>query len=128
MKRDNAFPALVGDVESRLGRVLSVTDLKILYGLYDHLQLPPEVISLLVTYCKEECQRQFGAGRMPRMRQIEKEGYRWHRQGAVYLGARGTLSEGAEPAPEQREADSRGAWDYGPQPGALGAAVHRRMA
>jgi len=85
MKRDNAFPALVGDVESRLGRVLSVTDLKILYGLYDHLQLPPEVISLLVTYCKEECQRQFGAGRMPRMRQIEKEGYRWHRQGAVTL-------------------------------------------
>ncbi len=59
MKRDKAFPALVGDVENRLGRVLSVTDLKILYGLYDHLQLPPEVISLLVTYCKEECQRQY---------------------------------------------------------------------
>jgi hypothetical protein len=82
LKSGSSFPALVEDVENRLGRLLSNIDLKILYGLYDHLSLPPEVISLLVTYCIEDCQRQSGPGRMPRLRQIEKEAYSWHRQGA----------------------------------------------
>jgi DnaD/phage-associated family protein len=69
-------------VESRLGRVLSTTDLKILYRLYDYLSLSEEVIPLLITYCTEECRLESNKeGRMPGMRQIEREAYSWRRQG-----------------------------------------------
>jgi DnaD/phage-associated family protein len=68
-------------VERRLGKKLSTNDLKVLYTLYDHLALPPEVILMLVTWCVEEMERKYGPGRRPFLSQIRKEGFIWARRG-----------------------------------------------
>ena len=70
------FPTIVGEAQRRLGRVLSTEELKILLGIYRYLGLPAEVISLLIHYCISRS-RARGAGRMPSLRMIEKEAYRW---------------------------------------------------
>lgn len=75
------FPGLVAEVQRRLGKILSAADLRSLYTLYDYLGLPAEVICLLVSWCVEEFRRKYGEGRMPRMSQIQKEGFIWSRQG-----------------------------------------------
>lgn len=76
------FPALVGEVQRRLGKVLSATDLKILYTIYDYLALSAEVILLLVTWCVRRTEGKYGAGRKPTLPQIRAEAFRWKRQGA----------------------------------------------
>ena len=70
------FPSMVGEAQRRLGRILSTEELKILLCIYRYLGLPPEVISILINYC---IQRGRGRGqtRMPSIRSIEKEAYRW---------------------------------------------------
>ena len=75
------FPALVQEVQKRLGKVLSTGDLKSLYAIYDFSGLPPEVILLAVSWTVEEYQRKYGAGRMPRMPQIQREAFRWKERG-----------------------------------------------
>lgn len=87
LEGDSPFPALVQETQRRLGRTLSTGDLTILFGLYDYLNLPAEVISLLVTYCAEEQKRQSGGEmiRPLRMRQVEREAYRWKRHGVDTL-------------------------------------------
>ncbi len=76
-----AFPHLVSELERRLGKVLSPADLKILLSIYDYLALPAEVVLMLVTWCIEDTERKYGAGRKPRMSQIRKEAFIWHRLG-----------------------------------------------
>ena len=75
------FRALSTQVEQRLGKRLTTPDLGILLGLYDYLGLPADVIYLLVCHCAERTEERLGPGRRPGMRQIEKEGYAWARQG-----------------------------------------------
>jgi DnaD/phage-associated family protein len=75
------FPALVDEVERRLGKRLSAADLKSLYTLYDHLALPAEVILMLVGWCVEEMERKYGPGRRPFLSQIKREGFVWARRG-----------------------------------------------
>lgn len=75
------FPALVGEVQKRLGKPLSTSDLKSLYAIYDFSGLPPEVILLAVNWTVEEHQRKYGALRMPRMPQIQREAFRWKERG-----------------------------------------------
>lgn len=70
------FPSMVGEAQRRLGRLLSTEELKILLSLYRYLGLPPEVISILINYCIQRS-RARGQTRMPSIRSIEKEGYRW---------------------------------------------------
>ena len=77
----SSFPGLVGEVQRRLGKVLSTADLKSLYTIYDYLALPAEVICLLVSWCVEEFERKYGEGRRPRMSQIQKEAFVWRRLG-----------------------------------------------
>ena len=77
----STFPVLVGEVERRLGKRLSVSDLKSLYTLYDHLALPAEVILMLVGWCGEETERKYGSGRRPFLSQIKREGFAWARRG-----------------------------------------------
>ena len=69
------------EVQRQLGKLLSTADLKILYSLYDYLALPAEVILMLTTWCVEESERKYGPGRKPRMSQIRREGFIWHRLG-----------------------------------------------
>lgn len=77
----SSFPGLVGEVQRRLGKVLSTADLKTLYTLYDFLALPAEVICLLVSFCVEDMEHKYGVGHKPRMTQIRKEAFTWHRLG-----------------------------------------------
>ena len=77
------FAALTGAVEEKLGKKLTTPDLSVLLGLYDELGLPPDVIFLLVGFCAERTARQYGPGRRPTMRQIEREGYAWARLGLM---------------------------------------------
>ena len=70
------FPNMVGEAQRRLGRILSNEELKILLCIYRYLGLTPEVISILINYCIRRQQTQT-PGRMPSIRTIEKEAYRW---------------------------------------------------
>jgi len=75
-----AFKSLVAEVQSSLGKVLSSDDLIKLFGIYDALELPPEVILQLVTHCISENKRKYGPSRVPTMRYIEKAAYTWQRE------------------------------------------------
>lgn len=70
------FSNMVGETQRRLGRMLSTEELKILLSIYRYLGLAPEVISILVNYCIQRA-RARGKARMPSIRTIEKEAYRW---------------------------------------------------
>lgn len=81
LEGDRGFAMLVPQTEEKLGKKLKTADLQILAGLYDDLGMPPDVIFLLVGHCVSRMERRYGPGRRPTMRQIEKEGYYWARQG-----------------------------------------------
>ncbi len=70
------FPGMVGETQRRLGRILSTEELKIFLCIYRYLGLPVEVISILINYCIQRS-RARGPGKMPSVRAIEKEAYRW---------------------------------------------------
>lgn len=80
MDNDGSFRMLYGEVQRLLGRSLNTEELKIILGFVRYLGLPPEVISVLVSYCKDRA-RQKGSLRNPSLRTIEKEAYRWAEQG-----------------------------------------------
>lgn len=81
--KDEKFNILLSAVEDKLGRRLPVPDVATLLGLYNDLGLPADVIFLLVSFCLERIVTQYGAGRTPTLRQIEREGYIWARQGIM---------------------------------------------
>ena len=80
MEEDNSFRGLYGEVQRLLGRSLNTEELKILLGFVRYLGLTPDVISVLVCYCKDRA-RQKGSMRNPSLRTIEKEAYAWAEQG-----------------------------------------------
>jgi len=85
LARGGDFPALVRETQKSLGKVLSSDDLIKLFGIYDGLGMPCEVILQLVTYCIGEQRRKFGQDRVPTMRYIEKAAYSWERAGVLTL-------------------------------------------
>ena len=91
MDTDQSFRMLYGEVQRLLGKNLNTEELKILLGFVRYLGLPSEVISVLVSFCKDRA-RQKGSLRNPSLRTIEKEAYSWAEQGidtleeaAVYI-------------------------------------------
>ena len=80
MDRDLDFRLLYGEVQRVLGKALNTEELKILLGFTRYLGLGPDVISVLVNYCKDR-QRQRGINRSPSLRTIEKEAYAWAERG-----------------------------------------------
>ncbi|MBO4419906.1 MAG: DnaD domain protein [Oscillospiraceae bacterium] len=72
----SGFKRFVGEVQRCLGRALSNEELKILLSMREYLGLPVEVLNVLIHYCVDRG-RARGAGRMPSMRMMEKEAYRW---------------------------------------------------
>ena len=74
---DGSFKAVLQEAERVLGRSLSSPDMKILFGIYDYLALPTEVIFVLLNYCTELYRQKYGPGRLASMRSIEKEAYSW---------------------------------------------------
>lgn len=80
MDTDPSFRCLYGEIQRRLGRVLSTEELKIVLGFVNYLGLPADVICVLVSYCQDRV-RQRGGVRNPSLRAIEKEAYFWAEQG-----------------------------------------------
>lgn len=132
---DGVFSALVAETQRLLGRMLSGADLKTLFGIYDYLALPAEVILQLVQYCID-----FRKGsRMPGMRQIEREAYAWADRELVtlervedYIRRQQTRSERVEQFREELQLRGRALsgserrfleawadWGFGPEAVAL---------
>ena len=80
MDQEASFRLLRGEVQRLLGRNLNTEDLKILLGFVHYLGLPTEVISVLVSFCRNRA-RNRGNLRAPSLRTIEKEAYHWAEQG-----------------------------------------------
>ena len=74
---DGAFSAVLQEAQNVLGHKLSTPDMKKLFGIYDYLALPPEVIMELLHHCMYSSRGEDGMGRLPSMRYIEKEAYAW---------------------------------------------------
>ena len=80
MDGDVDFRSLYGEVQRLLGKSLNTEELKILLGFTRYLGFTPDVISVLVNYCRDR-QRQKGISRAPSLRSIEKEAYAWAEKG-----------------------------------------------
>ena len=80
METDASFRGLYGEVQRLLGRNLNTEELKILLGFVRYLNMPADVISVLVCYCKDRARRR-GSSRNPSLRTIEKEAYAWAEAG-----------------------------------------------
>ena len=80
MDRDRDFRSLYEELQRLLGRTMNTEELKILLGFVRYLGLSPEVIHMLVCYCRERS-RQKGSSRNPSLRTIEKEAYAWAERG-----------------------------------------------
>ena len=100
MDQDMSFRLLYGEIQRLLGRSLNTEELKIILGFVRYLGLSCEVISVLVSYCKDRA-RQKGSLRNPSLRAIEKEAYRWAEQGID------TLEEAAAYIHQQNLRNSR---------------------
>ena len=83
LEGDSGFRTLIPQVEEKLGKKLKTTDLQMMAALYDDAGLPADVIYLLTCHCIERCERQYGQGRRPTVRQIEKEGFYWAQRGIM---------------------------------------------
>ncbi len=70
---DHEFGGLCGYLEAALGRALRKSEMETLYGVYDMLNLPAEVLVLIINLCK--------ANERLSAREIEKQAYKWHDQG-----------------------------------------------
>ena len=79
MDSDASFRSLYGEIQRVLGKALNTEELKILLGFTRYLGMTPDVIAVLVNYCKDRA-RQKG-GRAPSLRAIEKEAYAWAERG-----------------------------------------------
>lgn len=80
MDTDRDFKSLYGEIQRLLGRNLNTEELKIILGFVRYLGLSPEVVCVLICYCKERA-RQKGNTRNPSLRTIEKEAYAWAERG-----------------------------------------------
>ena len=78
------FSIVVDETQRRLGKILTEDDLLRLFGIYDNLGLPSEVIMQLITHCIKESSIT-GSGRAPSVRYIEKAAFTWEREGILTL-------------------------------------------
>ncbi len=85
LQSGTAFSALVDEVQRVYGKLLSSDGLRKLFGIYDSLGLPPEVILVLLTHCIEEYQRKNGTLRLPSMGYVEKAAFTWSNAGVSTL-------------------------------------------
>lgn len=82
---DANFEGLQIEAANAIGHTLSAQELNTLFGIYDHLGLPAEVICVLLTSCMEDVKEKYGPGRLPTMRQIEQQAYIWAREEIMTL-------------------------------------------
>ncbi|MBR5260812.1 MAG: DnaD domain protein [Oscillospiraceae bacterium] len=76
-KTDPAFEGIVFEAQKALGKTLNSNDLNILFGIYDHIGLPADMIFLLLNHCIDNTRTRYGEGRTPTMKTIEAEAWFW---------------------------------------------------
>lgn len=80
-KDDDNFSLILSEGEKVMGRKLNSNDMKVLFGIYDYLALPTEVILVMLNHCAAVCTEKYGESRRPSAGFIEKEAYQWaHRE------------------------------------------------
>lgn len=100
MDHDRDFRSLYGEVQNLMGRTLNTEEMKIVLGFVRYLGLAPDVVCLLINYCKARA-RQRGSLRNPSLRSIEKEAYHWAELGIE------TMEEAAAYIQDQNQRDSQ---------------------
>ena len=80
-ENDSAFSALISEAQLIMGRPLSTPDLIKLLGIYDHLDLPPEVVMELMNFVAELYRWKYGERRRPSARAFELEARIWAERG-----------------------------------------------
>ena len=76
-RSDGDFAAIVTEAQQVLGHTLSSSDLTKLFGIYDYLAIPAEVLMMLLHHCADEHNAKYGSSRRLSMRYVEKEAYIW---------------------------------------------------
>ncbi|MBO5556147.1 MAG: DnaD domain protein [Oscillospiraceae bacterium] len=76
-KADPHFSAILDEAANIIGRALNGNDLRILFGIYDYLALPAEVILELMNFVGEQYRERYQDSRRPSARALEKEAYVW---------------------------------------------------
>ena len=80
-ENDSAFSALISEAQLIMGRPLSTPDLIKLLGIYDHLDLPPEVVMELMNFVAELYRWKYVERRRPSARAFELEARVWAERG-----------------------------------------------
>lgn len=96
-REDSDFSAILAEAARVIGRNLNSNDTRLLFGVYDYLGLPTEVIFLLLNYCGELYQERYGSSRRPTAMAIEKLAYEWARLEIL------TLEQAEKHISEQKE-------------------------
>ena len=78
---DMTFKAILSETKRILNKTsLTRPDMNILFGIYDYLAMPPEIILMLINYCSDLYAEKYGSERKLSMRAIEQEAYSWTRK------------------------------------------------
>lgn len=83
---DAEFKSIYDFCQRSLGKMLSTVDVKILLGIYSWLGISSDVICLLITSCISEKKKRCGPGRVPTLKEIEKQAKLWVGAGVMTLG------------------------------------------
>ncbi len=78
---DGTFSALISEAQLIMGRPLSTPDLIKLLGIYDHLDLPPEVMMELMNFVADLYRWKYGERRRPSAHAFELEARVWVERG-----------------------------------------------
>lgn len=84
-REDPAFSAILAEGARVIGHNLSSNDMRVLFGIYDYLGLPAEVIFMLLSDCADQFTERYGTSRRPSAKAIEKLAYEWARQEILTL-------------------------------------------
>lgn len=84
---DSAFSALINEAKLIIGRPLSTPDLIKMLGIYDHFDLPAEVIMELMNFVADVYRDKYGNGRRPSARAFEREAQLWAERGITDFDA-----------------------------------------
>lgn len=86
-EQDSAFSALINEARLIIGRPLSSPDLIKMLGIYDHLNLPAEVIMELMHHVADIYREKYGESRRPSVRAFENEARDWVERGITDFDA-----------------------------------------
>lgn len=76
-EQDSAFAAVLKEARLIMGRALSTPDLIKMLGIYDHLDLPADVMMELMHFVADCYREKFGESRRPTAHAFEREAQLW---------------------------------------------------